>query len=108
MVSVDLIYGRNVCELSVVQYPTELLSSRRGRITFRLLEKSSGGIGRTVCRKPEIVMAHLLSPGERRCAITVSGFWQTFQPIPPLDFSQRWNVILPLLEERAGVRTDEK
>ena len=44
---------------------TPALSSRRGRITFRLFEKSRGGIGGRVCRKPEIVIAHLLSPGER-------------------------------------------
>ena len=35
--------------------------------------------------------------GERRCAITISGLRQTVRPIPPLDFSKRRNVILPLL-----------
>ena len=53
-------------------------------------------------------LTSVLSPGERMCAITVSGFRQTVRPIPPLDFSKRRNVILPLLGEKAGMRMDEK
>ena len=44
---------------------TPALSPRRGRNIRRVFGNIHDWIGRMVCRKPEIVMACLLSPGER-------------------------------------------
>ena len=57
-----------------------------GENTFRLFEKSSGGIGRRVCPKPETVLAHLLSPGERtevRTDVSTNFFEALSQGSPP-------------------------
>ena len=44
---------------------TPALSPRRGRTVRRVFENTRDWIDRIVIRKPETVMAHLLSPGER-------------------------------------------
>ena len=51
--------------MSVTTSLTPALSPRRGRNVRRVLGNTSDWIGRTAIRRPENVIAEILSPGER-------------------------------------------
>jgi hypothetical protein len=47
-----------------------------------------------------------LSPGERGQRSDIPGSTDAARPVPAFEFSEKRRIIFPLLEERAGVRTD--